>query len=417
MRTGVATFTLDYGRCPPWLFERMVRLSRVVGLAVVQEFGPEEFLRRLSDPAWFQSVSCVIGMDWNASGTTTITLGALKEAFRGVEREVGIFMAGGKGKTSRKTPEQIRFWGQKLGFSAEKTFDLEYASRAAAKVDSALIQDGFELYHHSFLFNRQGVWTVVQQGMNEVISRARRYHWFGKDISDFVNEPHAGIASQKRLRQVLNLTAGASEKNRQLSLELIRSEKTLFRDLKILAAKPHRSADGTLRGGENPQQQLKILDLPAREFKHHPVESEFATKLRPELGQRIEFASPRLQKTVQKLILASPGTFESLMMTPGVGSRTIRALSLVSEIIYGAKPSYEDPARYSFALGGKDGTPFPVDRKTYDETLLVMEQALRKSSLGLREKDQALRRAFAAFGRPVPKLSFAEQLDQALDYL
>jgi len=431
MRTGFATFTLDYGRCPPWLFERMTRLARVVSLAVIREFGPEEFLKRMSDPVWFQSFGTVLAFDWNASGLTTTTLGALKEALRGMEQDAGVFIAGGKGKTSRKTPEQIRFWSEKLGFSQEKAFSLEYASRASAKVDSALIQDGFQLYHHSFLFSRNGAWAVIQQGMNETISRARRYHWFGKDLTDFIEEPHSGIASQLKLRSVLNLTSPLSSKNRQVALELVGSSKTLYRDLTILARKRSKGFAGDIHGqqqlikpeGSSGFERLKILELPDREFKHHPVEFEFLRKLKfhPERKRRIEFTA-HLTKALEKLMIASPGTFEALMMTPGIGGRTIRALSLVAEVIYGAQPSYEDPARYSFALGGKDGTPFPVDRRAYDETLAVLERALRRSPLTIREKDQALRRAHQAFILPGAastrqKQSFAERVDQAIEYI
>lgn len=364
MRTGVATMTLDYGRCPPWLFERMVRLGRVVATAIISEFGSEEFIKRLSDPVWFQSLGTLMAFDWNASGLTITTTAALKEALRGLEKDCDVFITGGKGKTSRKTPDQIIDWSWKIGISQEQSDRMVYTSRTAAKVDSALVQDGFTLYHHTFVFNKKGEWAVVQQGMNTLVGRARRYHWLGSGVTNFTEEPHTGIASQGRLHAVLDLTSGKSEKNRQTTLEIVKDEKSLYRSLKILMH-PKKTM------------QLKILDLPEIEFKHHPVEKEFL--------------HPQLQKTIEKVVISQPNNFERLLMTPGVGEKTIRALSLVSEVIYGAKPSYTDPARYSFAYGGKDGTPYPVDRETYDKTLSVLEKAIRKSNLTLREKNDTLR--------------------------
>lgn len=365
MRTGVATMTLDYGRCPPWLFERMTRLGRVIATAIIGEFGSEEFIRRLADPVWFQSLGTLMAFDWNASGLTIVTTAALKEALRGLEKDADIYITGGKGKTSRKTPDQIREWSFVIGHSQETSDRLIYTSKAAAKVDSALIQDGFTLYHHTFVFNKKGKWAVVQQGMNTDIGRARRYHWLGEAVQNLLEEPHSGIATQARIPKVLDLTSKDSEENKKVSLEVIKEEKSLYRALKIIADKKSNS-------------QLKILDLPGIEFHNHPVEKEFL--------------HPQLQKTMEKVVIAAPNNFERLLMTPGVGGRTIRALSLVSEVIYGAKPSYEDPARYSFAYGGKDGTPYPVDRETYDRTLTVLENAVRKSNLYIKEKNETLQK-------------------------
>lgn len=364
MRTGFATMTLDSGKCPPWLFERMVRLGRVISLAIIEEFGSKEFLRRLADPVWFQSLGTLMAFDWNASGLTITTTAALKEALRGVEADADIYICGGKGKTSKKTPEQIMDWSWKLGISQEESDRLVYTSRAAAKVDSALVQDGFSLYHHTFVFNSRGEWSVVQQGMSTILGRARRYHWLGEHVTSFVEEPHSGIATQAKIPKVLDLTSKHSAENKKIQLQLLTDEKTLFRSLKVLS-----DAEG---------RQLKILDLPGIEFSHHPVEKDFV--------------HPQLQKSLEKAIISKPSSFERLLMTPGVGGKTVRALSLVSEVIYGAKPSYEDPARYSFAYGGKDGTPYPVDRETYDKTLAVLERAIRKSKLGLSEKNDSIKR-------------------------
>lgn len=397
MKTGIATMTLDYGRCPPWLFERMTKLGRIIALAIISEFGSDAFLQRLADPVWFQSLGTLMAFDWNASGLTITTTAALKEALRGLETEADIFICGGKGKTSRKTPNQIIDWSWKVGISQKLSDKLVYTSKATAKVDSALIQDGFTLYHHTFIFNKKGHWTVIQQGMNTTLRRARRYHWYSCQVKNLIEEPHAGIASQAKLASVLDLTSKISQKNKIITLELVRHEKSLYRDLKILAKtkktweKNHLESatlNETPRATELNRHQLettpnchfqfKILSLPGLEFHHHPVENEFL--------------HPQLEKTLQKLVIAQPNSFESLLMTPGVGPKTIRALSLVAEVIYGAKPSYEDPARYSFSFGGKDGTPYPVDRQTYDRTLSVLETAIRKSHLFFKEKENTLRK-------------------------
>ena len=372
MRTGIATMTLDYGRCPPWLFQRMTRLGRVIALAIISEFGSEEFIRRISDPVWFQSLGTLMAFDWNASGLTIVTTAALKEALKGIEKDADIFICGGKGKTSKKTPEQITHWSWEIGLDQKMSDHLVYASKASAKVDSALIHDGFTLYHHAFVFNQKGKWTVVQQGMNTTISRARRYHWLGSKVSSFMEEPHTGIATQAKLPTVLDLTAKESAANKSTALELVHNERSLYKSLKVLAQ---------LKTGY----QFKILDLPGIEFSHHPVENEFL--------------HPQLQKTINRVVIAQPNSFESLLMTNGVGGKTIRAISLVAEVIYGAKPSYEDPARYSFSFGGKDGTPYPIDKETYDKTLSVLEVAVRKSNLFIREKNDTLQKINTLYTR------------------
>ena len=383
MRTGVATITLDYGKCPAWLFARMTRLGRVIALAIISEFGSQEFIKRLADPVWFQSLGTLMAFDWNASGLTIVAMAALKEALRGLENDADLYICGGKGKTSKKTPEQITSWSWTLGFDQKTSDRLVYTSKTTAKVDSALIQDGFTLYHHNFIFNKKGQWAVVQQGMNTTIGRARRYHWFSNQVKNLLEEPHSGIATQARLVTVLDLTNKKSQKNKEVTLELVKHEKSLYRDLKVLAGAKDTSGvtrRGSPDGGEisNNYCHFKILSLPGIEFHHHPVENEFL--------------HPQLQKTISKVVVAKPNSFESLLMTPGVGGRTIRALSLVSEVIYGAKPSYEDPARYSFSFGGKDGTPYPVDRATYDKTLSVLENAVRKSNLYFKEKNSTLQK-------------------------
>lgn len=373
IQRGIATFGLDEGKCPKWLFERMVMLSRRIIYGIINEQGSDEFVKRLADPVWFQSLGTVLAFDWNASGLTTILTAALKEAIRGQEKDLGIFICGGKGKTSRKTPDEIKNWGSRLNLDTAKTTALVYNSRMAAKVDSALIQDGFQIYHHSFIFSKNGSWTVVQQGMNAASQSARRYHWHSKNVKDLINEPHTGIASQSKIKNVLNLTAQESDKNRQISAELIsQSFSVLMKDIRLLrkySSPLSQMADVAvpcLPAGRG-QQRLKFLNLENKEFVWHPVVEEDFSKSR------------YLEKILLEICDRKPENYEELLAMEGVGPKTIRALALVAEIIYGARPSYEDPARYSFAHGGKDVTPYPVDRRTYDQTIETLKGFLSKS--------------------------------------
>jgi len=387
MDRGIATFTLDYGKCPPWLFERMVKLGREIVQILIAEYGPEEFIKRIADPVWFQSLGKVLAFDWNASGLTTILTAALKEAIRGAERDLGIFICGGKGKTSLKTPDEIKNWGNRLALSTNTTKSLAYNSKMAAKVDSSLIQDGFQIYHHAFFFTRKGSWTVIQQGMNTVKQTARRYHWHSADILDLVNEPHTAIQSQTKIKRVLDMTSHNSEQNRKISTELVTrsSYDALIKDIQIL--RKHSSSLSQMlklqignpnavnaRGEHVAPEQLTLLNLENTEFHTHPAITEDFNK------------SKYLEKILHQLCETRPQSYEDLLSQPGVGPKTIRALSLVSEVIYGAAPSYEDPARYSFAHGGKDATPYPVDIRTYDNTIEILKKAVNKTKLPFSEK-------------------------------
>lgn len=379
IKRGIATFTLDNGQCPPWLFERMVRLGKAMTEVLIDEYGPDEFIKRIADPVWFQSLGTVLAFDWNASGLTTILTAALKEGIRGQEKDLGIFIAGGKGATSRKTPDQILDWGSKLNFSEDKTKSLVYSSKMSAKVDSSLVQDGYTLYHHAFFGSKNGAWAVVQQGMNTENSTARRYHWYSDNFDSFVNEPHNGIASQVFNKKTLNLVAKASFKNRKVSLDLANASfLTLMKDIQIL--RKHSSNLTKMIALKSGDEQLTVASIAGLEFKHHNVEME-------DFGK-----SKYLEKILARITELKPENYEDLVAIKGVGGKTMRALSLVSEIIYGADPSYEDPARYSFAHGGKDATPYPVDKKTYDETIQILQTAVRKAKINPIEKDKALRR-------------------------
>ncbi len=413
-RSGVATFTLDYGKCPPWLFERMVKLGREMTRVLIDEYGPDEFIKRIADPVWFQSLGTVLAFDWNASGLTTILTAALKEAIRGQEKDLGIFITGGKGKTSRKTPDEIVNWGGKLGLPEQKTNSLVYNSKMAAKVDSALIQDGFQIYHHSFFFavskkrrpepvegsnpsmnsgvnDRQNIsWTVIQQGMNTQSQTARRYHWHSENIpfdpargeKDFVCEPHTGIVSQAREKTVLNLTAEESGKNRETSTELVASGyNALIKDIQLLrkhSSELHKMLAFKINSPHGQGDLVKLLKLENIEFEHHPVELEDFSKSR------------YLEKILWQVCEQQPENYERLLAIQGVGPKTMRALALVSEIIYGAQPSYDDPARYSFAHGGKDATPYPIDKTTYDQTISIMKNAVQKTRLPFSEKKKII---------------------------
>jgi hypothetical protein len=371
---GIATFTLDYGKCPKWLFDRMVLLSKRMIYAIIAEEGPDEFIKRISDPVWFQSLGTVLAFDWNASGLTTILTAALKEAIRGSERDLGIFICGGKGKTSLKTPEQIIGWAEKIAMPEKSANALVYNSKMAAKVDSSLVQDGFQIYHHAFFFSKNGAWTVVQQGMNIQEQSARRYHWYSKDLKDLIEEPHSGISSEIKIKEVLNMTANKSKQNRGLSTELVsQSFNTLMKDITLLRKYytplskmvELRTGPASAKASAGEKQQLKLLFLENKEFVWHPVVHENFSK------------SKYLEKILWRLCDQQPENYEKLLATQGVGPKTIRALALVAEVIYGAKPSYEDPARYSFAHGGKDATPYPVDAETYDQTIEKLKKFVK----------------------------------------
>jgi len=363
-RTGIATLPLHYGKTPKWLFERMSLLSREIVIALITEFGPQELLRRLSDPFWFQALGCVLGFDWHSSGVTTTVCGALKEGIKGVEDEIGIFIAGGKGKTSRKTPSEIKGYGDKIDIDPER---LIYASRMSAKVDSTALQDGYQLYHHLFIFTRKGSWAVIQQGMRPEDRTARRYHWLGEEVKDFVNEPHSAICCD-RSGVALNMVASESRGARDISANLSREM-------------PESVIAEVKRMQNIPLSQARSLALP---FRHH-VEIH---DINPE----------RLHRILLKTYEIQPQDFEGLLSIEGVGPKTIRALSLVSELLYNEAPSYRDPVRFSFAHGGKDGHPYPVDRKTYDKTIEVMKKAIESAKLGNREKIESVKRLYSYFG-------------------
>jgi uncharacterized protein len=336
----------------------MCSLAGVVVEALVQEYGSEEFLRRISDPNWFQAFACALGFDWHSSGTTTVTTAALKESL--TPDIHGIAVAGGKGKTSSKAPGEIRRLGDSMSLSTRKVDDLVYASRISAKVDSSLVQDGYSIYHHAFFFTSEGKWAVVQQGMNG--SYARRYHWLSDLVQSFIEEPHSAISADRQESSVLDLTSKESDENRKAALDLVRDG-------------PHRLLMPQRTLSNFCQLGAPELSMPRRH------------QLLPSLDIGIEG-----MKALQAAYELQPSSYEELIALKGIGPKRVRALSLISELIYGASPSWKDPARYSYAHGGKDGTPYPVDRDTYDRTIMTLREAIEEAKFDRDEKLEALRR-------------------------
>ena len=354
-RTGYASLPLHGGKAPSWLFSRMVLLSGEILTHIVEEYGPREVLRRMSDPFWFQAFGCVLGFDWHSSGVTTTVTGAVKESLKVRGQEWGLFAAGGKGAASRKSPMHITAACEWLGRDPAA---LLRASRTAAKVDNAAVQDGYQLYHHVFLFTASGEWAVIQQGMNGRTATARRYHWLSDHVRSFVDEPHEAVCCDVR-GETLNLVAAESGNTRTACAEL--------------ASHP---PEQTLRAIE----RVPELRLPARHL------------LFPEMDVDTRYLSKILLKTYER----PPEDFETLLGMDGVGPRTLRALSLASELIYGTTASTRDPARFAFAVGGKDGIPFPVDRGVYDQTIEILHRAVDRARIDRSERVKALKR-LAAF--------------------
>jgi len=347
--TGTADLPLHGGRVPAWLASRMARLGRVIVEAIAHEYGRTEVLRRLSDPFWFQSFGAVMGMDWHSSGITTSVIGALKRGLAPVADELGLYVCGGRGRHSRRTPDELTALGDRRGLDAPA---LVRASRLVAKVDSAAVQDGFELYLHGFIVAADGAWVVVQQGMNGARRQARRYHWLWDraGAGGFVDEPHAAIEGQPA-GEIVNLTDRRAAPARGEIVGL---------------------ADA---GPDAPVAALRRLQLPA----HHDVRAE-------------DIDLSRLGKTLAAVAARGPRDFVDLMLVPGVGARTLFALALVAEVVHGAPSRFADPARFSLAHGGKDGHPFPVPLRVYDETVRVLKDALGRAQLGQDERLAAIRR-------------------------
>lgn len=355
-KTGVAELPLHPGHAPKWLFKRMVKLSGEIIKIIELEFGTKEVLKRLGDPYWFQAFSCVIGFDWHSSGTTTVTMGALKEALK---PEDGIVVVGGKGKVSRNTPREIEEMGEYFNLSSWKIEELKKISRLAAKVDNAALQDGYQLYHHTMVIDERGRWTVIQQGLNEERRYARRYHWI-YGTKSLVNKPHSGIISDSIESRVLNMVSERSEDARKVSVDIVN--------------------EGVLR--------IKNMLIELKDLKDlsQSTLDDFTGIKRLRMPWRINW------KALFKAYEIQPKNYEEFMDIPGIGPSTVRALAYISEIIYGASPSWKDPVKYSFALGGKDGVPKPVNKKAYDGSIEILQLSIEEAKLGRKEKLHMLQR-------------------------
>lgn len=362
-RAGTAELPLHPGSAPPWLYRRMVSLAEGIVAALVDEYGRSAFLRRVSDPFWFQSFACVLGYDWHSSGTTTVTVAALREALD--RTDVGVRVAGGKGRASRRTPAEIDEKGVPLGLSGQRIQELQRASRLAAKVDTAAVQDGYGLYHHALLFTEDGEWAAVQQGMSDASGFARRYHWLGEGVRSFVEEPHASILGTPE-PVVLDLTAASSREARALSVDLAREEPNHLRSLFVSAAREGQSTLDRWSGSDGVH-----FRLPAW----------------------VNWDTLRAAYDVQ------PRGYEDLLLVRGMGPATVRALALIADLVYGTPASWRDPVKYSFAVGGKDGVPYPVDREAMDACIQVLREGVDGSRAESTAKRAALRR-LAAFAPP-----------------
>ena len=364
-RSGFAELPLHGGKAPSWLVKRMIKLANCIVAVILDEYGRDVFLRRLADPYWFQALGCVLGYDWHSSGVTTVLTGVLKSAIE--PSEFGLAVCGGKGRASRKAPSEISSAGEALGLSTGKINELRYASRMSAKIDNSALQDGYQLYHHAFFLTEDGRWAVIQQGMDIADRTARRYHWLSENLKDFVVEPHSAIISDHRNPYALDMTAKESEGCRKVSVDIVKEPpKKIARSLGLLRRTRQRMLDEWMPNEEN------IERFRPQRFLSMPV--------------RINW------KAVKRAYEFQPRNYEELLSIRGIGPATVRGLALISELIYGEEPSWRDPVKYSFAYGGKDGVPFPVDRKAMDESISILRQAIENARLQDKEKFRSLRR-------------------------
>ncbi len=373
-RTGSAYLPLHGGRAPRWLFTRMADLAGVISDIIVEEEGETALLERISDPYWFQAFSCVLGYDWHSSGTTTVTMAALRQGFR--DKGLEMTVAGGKGIWSKKAPEMIEKAADWMDLSEEDVQGLQYASRMTAKVDNALLQDGFDLYHHAFVLTGKGDWAVIQQGMSDTAGYARRYHWSSNTTDRFVVEPHSGIAGPGSSEStVLDMTSTGSDGARRTTVDMIGDGiDKLRREYSSILSPGQMSLD---RWSEDTMNDV-------------PVSADRA-------GSGLDLTELRMPRKVnwralRELNAIGPGEYEQVAAFPGIGPGTIRALTLISELVYGAPAMWSDPVRHSFAFGGKDGVPYPVDRKRMDRAVIELEGALDEARLGNAEKMKAVAR-------------------------
>ena len=392
---------LHTGTVPRWLADRMMVLGTLITESLVENFGPEEVLVRLSDPLWFQSFGAVMGMDWHSSGITTSVMYALKRGLNPRAKELGIYVCGGRGKYSRMTPDELLEIAGKEGLRGD---ELVRNSKLVAKVDNNAVQDGFQLYQHNFILTRNGSWAVVQQGMNGAERKARRYHWCSTNLRSFVEEPHTGVVGDNR-GQILNLTDSKADKARSSILEMSREDPDRMLNEISQIGKP-ASQIVLMQGGES--LPFNAPSLPQQQELFPELAEESVQSVQPEVKGRSIILPAHHEVREQDVdlkrlggVLATayqnqPQDFESLLLTPGLGPRTLQSLALVSEVIYGTPSRFTDPARFSFAHGGKDGHPFPVPLKIYDESIRILRDSIEKSKLGYKDKSDCIRRLHAA---------------------
>ena len=364
-RTGVANLPLHGGKAPAWLTVRMRKLAKETANIMIEEHGTAKFIQRLSDPYWFQAFGCVLAYDWHSSGVTTVVTGILKNALS--PEEHGIAVCGGKGKTSRKTPSDIAAAGEKFGFSEETIKTLTYTSKMTAKVDNTAIQAGYQLYHHAFLITRDEKWSVIQQGMSDQDHTARRYHWLSDNTTRFIVEPHNAIVGDVKRPKALNMTAENSEGARKASVDI----------------------------AKEPTRKIMRLFEAARPLHQKSLQEWLPQVKADPWRQSVDALNmPRniSWETMKRVYDFQPRNYEELLSVRGVGPATVRGLALVAELIYGEKPSWKDPVKFSFAYGGKDGVPFPVDRRAMDESILLLRQAVQEAKIGDKEKTRSLQR-------------------------
>ena len=364
-RTGVASLPLHGGKAPAWLTVRMRKLAKEVAGSMIDEHGTDKFLMRLSDPYWFQAFGCILAYDWHSSGVTTVLTGVLKQALS--PEEHGMAVCGGKGKASRKTPSEIAEIGEKFGFSEDQIQALTYTSKMTAKVDSTAIQAGYQLYHHAFVLTERDKWAVIQQGMSAKDHSARRYHWLSDSTADLIVEPHSAIVGDSKREKALNMTAKTSEGARNASVDIAKEP----------TAKVMRLFEAT-----RPLYQKSLQEwLPKAEADPWRRSVEELN-----LPRNISW------KTMRQVYEFQPKNYEELLSVKGVGPATVRGLALVAELIYGEKASWADPVKFSFAYGGKDGVPFPVDRIAMDESIQVLRNAVEAAKVSKKEKLRSLQR-------------------------
>jgi hypothetical protein len=364
----------------------MVKLSYAISKVIVDEYGQQELLRRLSDPLWFQAFGCVLGFDWHSSGVTTVVTGVLKQSLN--EGIHGVSIAGGKGKKSTETKNDIPKLAEKYyNLSSAKIDNLLYASKMAAKIDNAAIQDGYSLYHHVILFDEHGNWIVVQQGMNPINKMARRYHWTSDNLKSFVSEPHAGIISEHKSPNTLNMTSIDSAENQKISVDLVRSDiNNLKSSVYKITETYYQDKKTTLDDWIMPYSLNSECKCEVSDNRKRGEEEEHLTEHHYEMPHRLDW------DVFRKIYDIQPQNYEQLISIPGVGPSAIRALSLIGELIFGTKASWQDPVKYNFAHGGKDGVPYPVARQTYDKSISYLSSAIEKAEIDREERIRALKK-------------------------